>query len=201
LERDILMAEKINPQACFFVTRNSLSLFSTVSSNGVELVLTAEIVKDLEVVSQQALERVLSTYIEQIKIPIGQVSLILDNSVYFHTTISKMPETNEDPIVQSFLDLVPFTDVLVKSFPIKEGAYLTVINSEFLNPIISVLEKFGFIVISATPVFVLGVDTSKTPFTKEIALQALANPDLLYSYNFLEPEQVEAKLDVPEAFL
>jgi hypothetical protein len=90
---------------------------------------------------------------------------------------------------------------MIKSFPIKEGAYLTVLNREFLEPIITVIEKFGFTVVSVTPVFVLGVDTSKTPFNKEMALQALANFELLSNYSYLTPEQVEAKLDVPEPFL
>jgi hypothetical protein len=71
------MAEKLNPQACFFITRNSLTFFSLASDNGVELTLTNEIVKDLEVVSQQAMERVLATMVDQIKFPAGQIVIIL----------------------------------------------------------------------------------------------------------------------------
>lgn len=196
------MAQKVNPQACFLVTRSSLTFFSKASDDGVELSLTSEIVKDLEMISQQALERVMSSWMEQIKIPAGQVELILDKSVFFHTTINKMPESETDPLVQSFLELVPFTDVITKSFPIKEGAYLVVINREFLNPLIAVLEKFGFVVVSASPLFILGTDDlTKTPFTKEMALKAISNYELLAEYSFIAPEIVEEKLSAPQPFL
>jgi hypothetical protein len=139
--------------------------FPRASDNGVELTLNSEVVKDLEVISTQALDRVLTAGMEQIKVPPGQVVLILDKSVYFNTTLPTIPESENDPAVQAFLELVPFTDLIMKSFAIQEGANLVVVNREFINPLITALEKLGFIVVSASPIFVLGVeDLTKTPF-------------------------------------
>lgn len=194
---------KINPQACFFVTTRSLQFFIKDKDKPevIELSLSNEIVQDLEIVSPASLERVLRNWLDQLKIIPGQVSLILDSSVYFVNQVAELPMSNSDQVVQEFLDIVPFSEVCIKNFPLQKGACTTVINQNFFQPLIDTLEKVGFIVISVSPSYILGIDFVQTPFSKELATQILNNIELLTQYSFITKEAAEAKLVVTEPFL
>lgn len=105
------MPEKIEPQACFFVSRNKLIFYSENLENTMEIPLSTEVVLDLEIISHNSLERILRNWLDQYKIEPNQIALIMDSSTYFHQTVEQLPQSN-DPIIQQFLETVPFSNVL-----------------------------------------------------------------------------------------
>jgi len=195
------MTNKPQPQACFFVSRNKISFYSLERESVIDLPLSAEITQDLEIISKNSLERILRNWLEQHKIFPDQVALILDSTVYFHQTLDAVPESNVDPVVQNFLEIVPFSEVLVETFPLQKGAYITGINRNFINPLVSTLEKVGFVIVSISPAFIFGIDLTKNPFSPDIAEKMLSNEELLLSYSFLSEKEVEMKLFTPQPFL
>ncbi len=192
---------KLNPQMLFYVTRKSLFFYAKELSDVVELPFSSEVSQDLEIISQISLERILVNWLEQLKIIPGQAILLLDESVYFRNTIERWPASDQDPLVQDFLALVPFHELSIKNFPLKKGACTTVINKHFLSPLIDVLEKVGFVIVSATPSFVLNLDYAKTGFTQKLATQIVAQINVLAQFSFLSIEEVTAKLVEPKPFL
>lgn len=194
------MPEKIEPQACFFVSRNKLIFYSENLENTMEIPLSTEVVLDLEIISHNSLERILCNWLDQYKIEPNQIALIMDSSTYFHQTVEQLPQSN-DPIIQQFLETVPFSNVLTETFPLQQGAYITALNQNFINPLISILEKVGFIVVSVSPAFIFGIDFNKQPFSKELGAKMLNDPELLSNYSFLSEQEVELKLTTPQPFL
>lgn len=194
------MPEKIEPQACFFVSRNKLIFYSENLENTMEIPLSTEVVLDLEIISHNSLERILRNWLDQYKIEPNQIALIMDSSTYFHQTVEQLPQSN-DPIIQQFLETVPFSNVLTETFPLQQGAYITALNQNFINPLISILEKVGFIVVSVSPAFIFGIDFNKQPFSKELGAKMLNDPELLSNYSFLSEQEVELKLTTPQPFL
>lgn len=192
---------KLNPQMLFYVTRKSLFFYAKELSDVVELPFSCEVSQDLEIISQISLERILVNWLEQLKIVPGQAILLLDESVYFRNIIERWPASDQDPLVQDFLALVPFHEVSIKHFPLKKGACTTVINKNFLTPLIDVLEKVGFVIVTATPSFVLNLDYAKTGFTQKLATQIVAQINVLAQFSFLSMAEVTAKLIEPKPFL
>lgn len=192
---------KLNPQMLFYVTRRSLFFYAKELSDVVELPFSSEVSQDLEIISQISLERILVNWLEQLKIIPGQAILLLDESVYFRNIIEHWPASDQDPLVQDFLALVPFHEVKIKNFPLKKGACTTVINKHFLLPLIDVLEKVGFVIVTATPSFVLNLEHAKTGFTQKLATQIVAQINVLAQFSFLSIEEVTAKLVEPKPFL
>jgi hypothetical protein len=187
--------------AGFFVARDSLTYFATGLENVNQLALSSEIMTDLEIVSQNSLERVIVNWLEQYKIVPTKICLVLDESVYFNTTLEQMPAPQGDPAIQEFLDILPFDDVLIKNFPLEKGAISVAVNQNFLKPLVAVLEKVGFQVLCIAPAFVLNVDLTQTPFNPEIAKGVIEKIELLNQYNLMSEAEVEAKVAPPEPFL
>ncbi|HOZ03439.1 MAG TPA: hypothetical protein PKX78_03015 [Candidatus Woesebacteria bacterium] len=192
---------KLNPQMLFYVTRRSLFFYAKELSDVVELPFSSEVSQDLEIISQISLERILVNWLEQLKIIPGQAILLLDESVYFRNIIEHWPASDQDPLVQDFLALVPFHEVKIKNFPLKKGACTTVINKHFLLPLIDVLEKVGFVIVTATPSFVLNLEHAKTGFTQKLATQIVVQINVLAQFSFLSIEELTAKLVEPKPFL
>ena len=192
---------KLNPQMLFYVTRRSLFFYAKELSDVVELPFSSEVSQDLEIISQISLERILVNWLEQLKIIPGQAILLLDESVYFRNIIEHWPASDQDPLVQDFLALVPFHEVKIKNFPLKKGACTTVINKHFLLPLIDVLEKVCFVIVTATPSFVLNLEHAKTGFTQKLATQIVAQINVLAQFSFLSIEELTAKLVEPKPFL
>ena len=192
---------KLNPQMLFYVTRRSLFFYAKELSDVVELPFSSEVSQDLEIISQISLERILVNWLEQLKIIPGQAILLLDESVYFRNIIEHWPASDQDPLVQDFLALVPFHEVKIKNFPLKKGACTTVINKHFLLPLIDVLEKVGFVIVTATPSFVLNLEHAKTGFTQKLATQIVVQLNVLAQFSFLSIEELTAKLVEPKPFL
>jgi hypothetical protein len=195
------MARKITPQTGIFVSRNSLTFFSSALNEVVELALPKEVARDLEIINQPNLKRTLTSWIEQLKLEPTNIILILDDSICFHNNTNKSVLTEEDPEYKDFLDTVPFEDLLIQNFTLEAGVTTTVVNQDFLNPLVTTLEQLGMVVVSVSPAFVLGVDFSKTKFNQEIALQALGNFELLTKYSFISEADMVAKLKEPKPFL
>ncbi len=194
------MANKLNPQACFLVSRDKLYFFSNERGEVLELPFSSEIMQDLEIVSPASLERVLKNWLDQTKIVPKQAVLMLDNSICFQRKLSAVP-SNVDEELQKFLEVVPFTEVSQKIFPMEGGAYIVAINQNLLQPLVSTLEKLGFIIINISPAFLFNVDASQTTFNKGVAQQIMANVELLLNFSFLTSAELEAKIVEPKPFL
>ncbi len=194
------MSNKLNPKAVFLATRDHLYFYTTGKEKVIDLPLSTEIVQDLEIISETSLVRVLNSWIEQFKIDPQQAVLVLDDSALFHKELESVPEDDEE-ITKNFLALVPFRNVLLKTFPMKKGAYMLAVNQGFLRPLIDSFEQMGFIIVSVSPAFIFGANNSEKHLNKDLALQMLNNLELLLNYNFLSEEEVEAKLIEPQPFL
>lgn len=189
-------------QSCFFIDRSGLRYFEYGAADVVELKLSSEIVVDLELISESSLERVLKNWIDQLKLTPGITALLYDGSICFQKQLEHMPEDVEaDPKVKDYLGIVPFTEVEYKIFPMESGAVLTVLNKNLIKPLIHVLEKVGFKVICLSPAFILGVDFTKSPFSKEIAAPILDRLDFLNSYSLISKEEAESKITEEKPFM
>lgn len=164
------------------------------------ITLTSEIIQDLEIISQSALERVIENWLKQSQIEPKTLAICFVEENYFYQDLTDGTRGSEDPQVKSFLENIPFNHIIAKIFPLQKGSRIAAINKSLLKPLITVLEKCGFTVLAATPAFAMGVNADN-PFSKEIAKKSLQNQDIFKVYNFLSAEEIEAKLAKEKSFL
>lgn len=195
------MSNKLNPKSILLISRDHLCFYGAGSEEVVDLPLSTEIVNDLEIISQKSLVRVVQSWLEQYKIVPQQSVLLLDDSVLFHQKLDTLPDPADNEAEKKFLSIIPFRNVLLKTFPMKDGAYILAINQGFLRPVIEAFEQVGFSIVSVSPAFIFGINLSEKKLNKDLGQRMLGSLELLLQYNFLSQEEVEAKLTAPQTFL
>lgn len=192
--------QKIDITATFFLDTQTLAYFAPGFEEVATLHLTSEVIQDLEIVNESALERVINNWLQQTKIPPSQVLLLVSPKTYFAKQLPSMPVDQNDPEVQSFLDLVPFDDLKVNILPLADGAHVMAQNKLLIEPIVAVLERLGFKVVCITSAASVGMTEADT-LTVANGQAALSAIDQVLTYNTLSPEQVLEKITVKDDFL
>jgi len=194
------MKNKSLINSCLCFNRQSMMFYSPELIDLSVITLTSEIIQDLEIVSQSALERVIKNWLDQSEIEPKNLAIYFVEENYFYQDLTGDIRGSEDPQIKSFLEKIPFNHIVAKIFPMQKGSRIAAINKSLLKPLITVLEKCGFTVLAATPAFAVGINADN-PFSKETAKKSLQNQEIFKVYNFLEPEEVEAKLGNEKPFL
>lgn len=194
------MKKKYSAQACVCVTRQALIFYTPNVPDLQSITLTTEVLADLEVINQPALERILKNWLRKNQIVPEKIIVFFVGDTYFFQDVTQVPTSVEDPAVLEFAHTVPFTNVVTKIFPTQNGARVLVINRDLLVPIMAALENCGFTVVAAAPSFAAGI-SKENPFTKEVAMSAMKNEDVFLLYNFIENDELERKLEADTSFL
>lgn len=194
------MKNKSSIHSCLCINRQSMMFYSPELIDLAIINFTSEIIQDLEIVSQSALERVIKNWLNQAQIETKTLAIYFIEENYFYQDLTGNIQSSEDPQIKSFLENIPFNHIVAKIFPMQKGSRIAAINKSLLKPLITVLEKCGFTVLAATPAFAVGINADN-PFSKELAKKSLQNEEIFKVYNFLEAEEIETKLAKEKNFL
>lgn len=119
------------------------------------LQLPQEVIRDLEITSQTALETLIHTFVVREKLTPTSLILVLSQEVYFEKDIGKSDGEEKEKLVQQFVDTVPFTTTSEKVFQIRGSYKLVVINRALYDAFKTAFEKEKFPVSAAIPELVL----------------------------------------------
>lgn len=194
------MKKKSLIHACLCLNRESMMFYSPELIDLSILNLNSDIIQDLEIISQSALERVIKNWLSQAQIEAKTLAIYFAEENYFFKDLTDTKINPQDPEIKNFLENIPFNHVVTKVFPMSQGARIAAINVSLLKPLVTVLEKCGFTILAATPAYVFGINISN-PFSKELAKKSLENQEIFKVYNFIDQEEVEKKLAAQKTFL
>lgn len=119
------------------------------------LQLSPQVVKDLEITSQTALETLIHTFVVNQKLGPTPLIIVLSQEVYFEKDIGKCDGEEKEKLVQQFVDTVPFTTTSEKVFQIRGSCRLVVINRALFDSFKTAFEKEKFPVVAVVPELVL----------------------------------------------
>lgn len=114
-----------------------------------------QVVKDLEMTSQTALETLIHTFVVREKLELTSLIIVLSQEVYFEKDIGKCDGEEKEKLVQQFVDTVPFTTTSEKVFQIRGSCRLVVINRALFDSFKTAFEKEKFPVVAVVPELVL----------------------------------------------
>lgn len=182
-----------------FLERFELYLYTKTSANILKLEFPPDTIYDLEIVSQNKLNLLISQFFKQNKIiPPVNFFIILSQNVYFQKALS-----NEDNLEkkqqerQVFLDNVPFENLDTKIFKEQNSEIVIAANRNLHNGLKSLIEKQGFTVEAITPVSAPNIDIPvASGFTLETAASLLGKTNVLKQNSFqMEKKVQKEKLD------
>lgn len=121
-----------------------------------KLDFTAQTVRDLDVISEDALVGLVLQFLDSAKPTPSRFIFVLSESVIFAND-----STEKDPGVlaaqlQTFADLVPFDQVFSKSYQTTQGVRMIATNAELVNVICEAFEQRDFVRDGIVPATVFG---------------------------------------------
>ncbi len=170
-----------------FLYRNKIFFCNPSQNESKEFPLTTEIIKDLEVIDQEKLEKALRDFLGDTKGRYNETLVILNKNTYFRTTIEE-PEISElenKAKIDLFSDLVPFNNIFVKQFSIKKKLEVIAINRDFYEPILDVLYKLDFKITMILPELVVEDFIGEASCTPEENTELLKTLGKLAPYDLL----------------
>jgi hypothetical protein len=211
-----------------YIQRDKFQIYSPLMASVLEFRFVPEMIRDLDVINKELLEGVLKIFIEQNKIPVGNLVVFLADNVAFVKDF-KLPDTSSsdqksgeegsvdkakkamlEKEVKDYIELTPFEEVASKRFVIENGVRVFITNKDLYLSIKEAFEKEGFAVDMVIPGLLLGNNISAQPtLTPQIAEFVLQHVSTLKQNNLLvkdivqeefkeEPEKEENNFDVKE---
>ncbi|OGK20153.1 hypothetical protein A3C23_01470 [Candidatus Roizmanbacteria bacterium RIFCSPHIGHO2_02_FULL_37_13b] len=126
-----------------FVKRQDIDFYIENSTEVINLVLPAEINRDLEIIDFKKLAEVIKTFVETNKISTFNAIMIVDNDLIFEKDLINLTEEKKEEEIKKFLDLVPFDSVESRITPIDKGIKVLAINNNYFLLLSRILEKNG----------------------------------------------------------
>ncbi len=110
-----------------------------------------KIIRDFDVLDKSTFDGFIDVFIKKANLTGGVVSLILANDVCITHDIQGTDEVGFDQKIDTFLDAVPYNQILFKNYRTRDGIRVVATNKETISGIAEVFEKEGFAVETVTP--------------------------------------------------
>lgn len=143
-------------QNIVYLFRDGFDYYGSQMSGGIRFIFPKTSVSDLDVLNKQELKDAIKSFIDQNQILVGNYIIVVSERVYFEKDFLNIAAEQQNSVLQSYLDTVPFENTLVKTFPIENGFKAVVVNKDLCLVLQEAFLEKGFAIDGVTPVLILG---------------------------------------------
>lgn len=143
-----------------------------------KLDFASQVVRDLDILSEDALISLIFQFIDSIKVSPSRFLIVLSESVLFVSDTKEQNPTMVEIGFQSFTNLVPFDRVLSKKYQTEGGIRMLATNADLINAISDSFEQRGFVNGGVTPAMIFGQFGVRRGFDPNTANYILRNQHL-----------------------
>lgn len=182
-----------NHPIILFLDRSGFSMFQDTLPNIVKFNFTPDIVANLDVVNKEQFSNLIAAFIQINKIVPSSLAVILsDNIVYVKDLVQSQPNPEQEhkEEIQSFLENVPFEEVLAKVIKTGETNRIVVVNRDLIMAIADVFADKGSVMEAVIPSFIFGSKANFTLGLNQDNLQTvLKEAEIIKEGNLLTDQQ------------
>jgi len=169
-------------KSILYVDKNTISFYAKSGQKPLVLTLEPDVIKDMEIVSQEKFVQSLAFWMDNNKIPPCDVILVLSENVYFeHATQSLASDGSADNEIETYLGTIPLEQVVSRVLVDDASKRAIALGRDYYDLLLDFLERRYFRVLALLPASLLKV---KSP--EEIKVDNLIkNLDDYKKFNFL----------------
>ncbi len=172
-----------------YIQRHKFQIYSSALSGVLEFLYVPELVKDMDIADKELFENIVKLFIENNKIPIGNLIIVLGDSACFIKDFTGEDAEKLKAKAEEFVDHTPFENVSSKTFSIGSGIRVFATNKELYEAIEEAFEKSKFTVEAVIPGFLIGDMVGPAlDLTPQIANLAVEKLSAVRQYNLLRPD-------------
>lgn len=181
--------------AIIYLLKDRFQVYSPLLPQIVECRFTSDVIRDLDVVNNDQLERLVKAFIANAKFQPCNLFFVMADNTYFTKDFSTQDPAKQaaqptavstdvskelmEKQINQFIEHVPYDNVVSKSFPQKVGVKVIATNKDFYESIVKVFELQNFTVSTVLPGLAYGNGLSAKPVldsgTANIFLQRAAS--------------------------
>lgn len=150
--------------AIFYLKKNKGILYVTNCKKPFVVEFRKDIIDNLEIIDKSKFEQLLSSVITKNELKPMNVFIILTHDITLEKELNNTPLSLQSAETEKFLDMVPFHQILTKTYNLNNKTIVVATNKDFCIDIINVFKENLFPAIGIIPLSIL---EEKFPLIKE----------------------------------
>lgn len=138
-----------------YIDTNKIIFFQGLSGALLELNFPQEVISHLDLLHKEAFENLIESFITQNQIIGDQVVIVYSPQSAFEKNLEEQETRKDEEEIQKFIDMVPFEDVLSKTYRANKKIKVVAINGRLHESIKNVFNKKKFQIYAAIPSSIL----------------------------------------------
>jgi hypothetical protein len=177
------------------VDKSTISLYLKSGQKPLVLSLEPDVVKDMEIVSQEKFIQSLAFWMDSNKIPSCDVVLVLSENVYFEYAAQSLAgDGSADKEIETFLDAVPLSQIVSRVLIDDASKRAVALGRDYYDLLLEFLEKRYIRVLALLPASLLKISSPDELKVDHL----LKNLDDYRKFNFLSDFE---RRFAPESFI
>ena len=140
--------------ACY-IDSDKILFYQGASGSLIQLDFPPDVLSYLDLLRKEKFEELIESFLEQNKLSGENTILIYSSAAAFEKDFEESQAGKDDTEIQKFIDIVPFEDVLSKTYKLNKKVKVVAVNNRVYESIRSVLEKRNFLIYAVIPGSVL----------------------------------------------
>lgn len=191
-----------NHPIILFIDRSGFSVFQDTQPNIPKFNFTPDLVANLDVVSKAQFSNLIATFIQINKIVPSSLAVLLSDTVIYVKDLAQSqpnPEQEYKEEIQSFLENVPFEEVLAKVIKAGETSRIVAVNRDLVMTITDVFVDKGSVMEAVIPGFIFGPKANFTlGLNRDNIETVLGGVEIIKEGNLLTDQQKVVSPQNPE---
>ena len=201
-----------NHPIILFIDRNGFSVYQDTLTNIPKFNFTPDLVANLDVVNKEQFSNLITIFIQINKIIPSSLAVLLSDTVIYVKDLvfsqqnsalangtNKGLEQEHKEEIQSFLENVPFEEVLARVFKTGESVRIVAVNKDLIMTIVDVFVGKGSVMEAVIPSFIFGPKANFTLGLNQDNIQTvLGGAEIIKEGNLLTDQQKVVSPQNPE---
>lgn len=177
-----------------YTEKNKAVLYVTGAQNPMVMQFPRDIVKHLEIVDETKFQQLIVHFLVRHELKPMNLLIVLGSDITFEKELDNTPLSLLHVEEEKFLDIVPFHQIITKTFRINGKAYIIASNRSFTDKLIDTLHEESFSVLGVVPFSMMHIKLPELKTHADLP-QLLKKIDTFKHYNLhVELEQQERKI-------
>lgn len=138
-----------------YIDRNKALFYQDVDGSMLQMDFPPDIISDQELTGREKLEHLIESFLETNKLGKGNIIFIYAPDITIDKDFPDELAENKNEEIQKFIDMIPFEEVLSKTYKLNKKTKVVAINQEIYDSIRNIFEKKNFLVLGIIPSTVL----------------------------------------------
>ncbi len=138
-----------------YIDRNKILFYKDIDGSMLQMDFPPNVVSDQELNSREKLEHLIETFIDANKLEKGNILFIFASDMSIEKDFPDELAEKKNEEIQKFIDMIPFEEVLSKTYTLNKKTKTIAINQEIYESIKSIFAKRGYFLAGIIPSAVL----------------------------------------------